>query len=306
MGYYSLTAMGCLGRRFLFLVHESNFSNQDETYRFRRVGLFACHPQRLYYEPAGSDLARLQDSITSTATKIAKDGTPYIKDYFLKKKWRDGSDLWRQIEIKALGTTLEKAFDTLQYVDKTNGSKDNALAAQSATEEEGWGRYFGSNPYSNDDLRHLLPSALQAIDDHRDEQWNDPSHFPEAVREWFRGQKQILFYKFCIHGTSDIANVFEASYMPIKAELSTFSLQDMLRCMMLQQTLILEKVRGKKQDLYHRRFDSRSMETCCYHCTSGLSEDHDRRWSTKRPGFYVTKQGKCHSLQWQVKNQEAC
>lgn len=246
-----LPLWGALCDVFLFLVHESNFSNPDETYRFRRVVLFACHPQRLYYEPAGSDLARLQDSITSTATKIAKDGTPCIKDYFLKKKWRDGSDLWRQIEIKALGTTLEKTFDTLQYVDKTKGSKDNALAAQSVTEEEGWGRYFSSNPYSNDDLRHLLPSALQAIDDHRDEQWNDPSDFPEAVREWFRGQKQILFYEFCIHGTSDIAKVFEASYMPIKAELSTFSLQDMLRCMMLQQTLILEKVKGKKLDLYH-------------------------------------------------------
>jgi hypothetical protein len=37
------------------------------------------------------------------------------------------------------------------------------------------------------------------------------------------------------------------------------------------------------------------METCCYHCTSELSEDHDTRWSTKRPGFYVTRQGKCHS-----------
>jgi hypothetical protein len=37
--------------------------------------------------------------------------------------------------------------------------------------------------------------------------------------------------------------------MPIKAELSTFSLQDMLRCMMLRQTLILEKVKGKNRDL---------------------------------------------------------
>jgi len=83
--------------------------------------------------------------------------------------------------------------------------------------------------------------------------------------------------------------------MPIKGELSIFSLQDMLRCMMLQQTLILEKVKGKKQDHYHSQFDSRPAETCCYHCTSELSEDHDTRWSTKRPGFYVTRQGKCHS-----------
>ncbi|KAK5452775.1 hypothetical protein LTS15_006923 [Exophiala xenobiotica] len=219
-----LPLWGALSDVFLFLVHESNFSNQDETYRYRRAILFACHPQRLFYEPVGSDIARLQDSITSTATEIAKDGTPCTKDYFLEKKWRDGSDLRRQIEIKALGTTLKGDFGNLQYADKEEKTR-----ASSTTDEEDWGCYFSSNPYSNDDLRRLLPSALRAVDEDYDKQWNDPSDFPEAVQEWFKGQKHILFYDSCIHSTSDIAKIFETSYMPTSTKPSTFLLRDMLR-----------------------------------------------------------------------------
>jgi hypothetical protein len=87
-----LPLWGALSDVFLFLVHESNFGNQDKIYRFRRVLLFACHPQRLYYEPVGSALAQLQDSISLTATKIAQDGTPCTKDHYRNKKWKDGSD----------------------------------------------------------------------------------------------------------------------------------------------------------------------------------------------------------------------
>lgn len=135
-----LPLWGALSHVFLFLVHESNFGNQDKSYRFRRVLLFACHPQRLYYEPIGSDLAQLQDSISLTATKIAQDGTPCTKDYFRNKKWRGGSDLWRQVEIKALGIAFHQTFDTLQYVERAKSCGDSVLAVADGPEEGGWGR----------------------------------------------------------------------------------------------------------------------------------------------------------------------
>lgn len=126
--YHSFASVGCLSDIFLFLVHESNFDNQDKVYRLGRVLLFACHPQRLYYEPVGSALVQLQDSISLIATKIAQDGTPCINDYFRNKKWKNESDLWRQIEIKALSMAFRQTFDTLQFVAKTNSCRDHVLA----------------------------------------------------------------------------------------------------------------------------------------------------------------------------------
>lgn len=63
--------------------------------------------------------------------------------------------------------------------------------------------------------------------------------------------------------------------------------------MMLKQILALGKANGKNQDLYHIRFDSQSIETCCHQCNSGLDDDHDSRWLTKRPGFYIARQAAC-------------
>jgi hypothetical protein len=284
-----LPLWGALSDVFLFLVHKSNFGNQDKIYRSWRVLLFACHPQRLYYEPVGSALAQLQDSISLTATKIAQDGTPCTKDYFRNKEWKDGSDLCRQIEIKALSMAFRRTFDTLQFVAKANSCGDHVLAVADGPKEEGWGRYFSTVPHSNDELRRLLPPALQPIENDQGSRWNDPSDFPDAVQEWFRGQKEILFYGRCIHGMSDIAGIFKASCMPTNTELASFSLKEMFRMMMLKQILALGKANGKNQDLYHIRFDSQSIETCCHQCNSGLDDDHDSRWSTKRPGFYIAR-----------------
>jgi hypothetical protein len=154
-------------------------------------------------------------------------------------------------------------------------------------------RYSSTVPHSNDELRRLLPPALQAIENDQGSRWNDLSDFPDAVQEWFRGQKEILSYARCIHGMSDIAGIFKASCMPTNTELASFSLKEMFRIMMSKQILALGKANGKDQDLYHIRFDSQSIETCCHQCNSGLDDDHDLRWSTKRPGFYIARQGAC-------------
>lgn len=67
---------------------------------------------------------------------------------------------------------------------------------QSGTgKDEGiWASCFYKKPHSNDDLRKLIPLALDdlaACEYSTD--WKQPFDLPHIVLEWFLGQKQILF-----------------------------------------------------------------------------------------------------------------
>jgi hypothetical protein len=288
-----LPLWGALSGIFLFLVEESNFRNEDKKYRFRRVLMFACHPQRLYYEKEGSALAQQQDTIALVATKIVRDGTPCIENYFRDKKWRDPFNMRRQMEIKARNAALEEGFDTLQWVEEVRDSENSTLVDPDEVEEDRWGSFFSAVPHSNDKLRQLGPLAIKSLNDDSAKQWDSPSDFPDAVQDWFRGQKEILFYSRPIHGTSDIEEIFKDSFMSTDKKSATFSLKDMLRHMMLQQSLILGEIKEKNQEFYHSRFDGQSIDTCCHICNSKMSTDHESRWSTKRPGFYLARKGRC-------------
>ncbi len=48
---------------FLVLFHEKSFSNAEPGHKIRRIGLFASHPQRLFYKPQDSPIAQMQDKI---------------------------------------------------------------------------------------------------------------------------------------------------------------------------------------------------------------------------------------------------
>lgn len=56
-------------------------------------------------------------------------------------------------------------------------------------------RDFNTLPHSNEELRKTIPDALKACETMEgDEDWRDPSDFPEAVLNWFKGQREILFH----------------------------------------------------------------------------------------------------------------
>lgn len=70
---------------FLVLLYESNFSNADKDFMFRRVLLFATHPQRLFYEPPGSTITVRQDLTFQVAACIT--GINFDPTYYQAKKW---------------------------------------------------------------------------------------------------------------------------------------------------------------------------------------------------------------------------
>ena len=46
---------------FIFLLHEENLQNRDSNYIFRKVLLFAAHPQKMFYQQQMDNDAILQD-----------------------------------------------------------------------------------------------------------------------------------------------------------------------------------------------------------------------------------------------------
>lgn len=197
------------------------------------------------------------------------------------------------MNIKARNAALEVGFDTLQWVEEVQDSENCTLDDLEEVEEDRWSGFFGAVPHSNDKLRQLGPIALKSLNDDSANQWDSPSDFPDAVQDWFRGQKKILFYSRPIHDTSDIEVIFKDSFMSTDQKSVAPLLKDILRQMMLQQLLVLENITEQNQEFYHSRFDGRSIDTCCHLCNSKTSTDHEPRWSTKRPGFYLARKGRC-------------
>jgi len=72
---------------FLVLLHEKSFSNAEPGHKIRRIGLFASHPQRLFYKPQDSPIAQMQDKIIGIATEMVPGAIPVIEKYYSKKKW---------------------------------------------------------------------------------------------------------------------------------------------------------------------------------------------------------------------------
>ena len=66
---------------------ESGFDNQVQGEVFRRVLLFARHPQRLFYEKEGSSILIDQDRITKAAVLMSNESITYQENYYRQRRW---------------------------------------------------------------------------------------------------------------------------------------------------------------------------------------------------------------------------
>ena len=88
---YDLTLLplwDTLEGHFIALDYEKNYKNADESFRVRRVLVFAAHPQRLFYKPVGSELSKRQGVNTLIATRMAATDFECQDQYFANKLWR--------------------------------------------------------------------------------------------------------------------------------------------------------------------------------------------------------------------------
>jgi hypothetical protein len=193
---------------FLVLIHESNFDNKDEEYRFRNILMFATHPQRLFYEPKGSQVTLQQDMIFQVASLITDVGCDIDPEYYRLKKWYvKMPSLFDRARQKAQNLTTDLS---LQGVQNTKSAQNEQV--ENTSNQGAWSAYFSSEPHSNSGTRRMLPAAITATKDAiklKTMDWQAPIDFPAEVQEWFKGQKNVLSCQALISCSEDVNKIFE-------------------------------------------------------------------------------------------------
>lgn len=68
----------------IVLDHESNYRNAEPGHKYRRIIVFAVHPQRFFF--TNPEESVMQDRLIAVAAKIAK--TDFVEGYYTDQKWR--------------------------------------------------------------------------------------------------------------------------------------------------------------------------------------------------------------------------
>lgn len=277
----------------LILAHEKDYCNGDTQFRLRRVMLMACHPQHMFYQPKGSAVAIRQDKTMVAAALMVRNCVPLVKNYFAEKKWFPNiPSLLRNREIRALGHIVARAH---RMPPATILEQDDSDASAGTGKDEGvWASCFYKKPHSNDDLRKLIPLALDdlaACESSTD--WKQPFDLPHRVLEWFLGQKQILFSSVAISSFQDVLEALERLLETRVSRSRLDALQWILRQTLVHQQQHLETVTLSHQQAYHSRFDGRVIKLSCPKCKKPVGHDTSPRWAVHMPGCYIIPHRRC-------------
>lgn len=274
----------------VLLSRESNYGNADPLFSFRRIILTPCHPQHMFYQRRHSEVAVRQDKIMLAAARMAQR-KDWIPGYYSEKKWYNcmaKSSVARALEeMKGSEmhdlTILQSDETTIDRLSPT-GIWDDML--------------FADRPFSNAELRDMIPPALRALKDpERLKEWQSPADMPASVLAWFQGQKQVLFANVGISSFSDIAQTLTQILNKFSARPCTdlTRVSNIVESVLIHQQTSLDMVKGNNQEFWHSRFDLEAIEVICRKCRNPLKPDSKSRWSVVRFGCYLARMQRCKS-----------
>lgn len=198
---------------FLFLLHEVNFQNHDERYMFRKVLLFAAHPQHMFYQRRGFD--HIQDRILEAAVLMADPSLNFNPNYFKHRLWESRVSL-AHMNKRFLDRALMEMLGSLQepcHDHRHPGLGQTTLEMNG--KDDSWNLFWDRKPSSNEATRSLLPAAVAAIQSEPDETWKYPSDIPSSVSAWLQGQAEALFDGQFISCADDFVQATESYYSSI-------------------------------------------------------------------------------------------
>jgi len=291
---------------FLGLLHETNFSNKQDGYRFRKVILFASHPQHLFYEKRQSHTLTRQDLTLKAAVSMADPTIQFDPEYHQLRKWHlHTPSIYQLAEQKAKEEARLEKLELYKDLFQLPLSQPDANQTAPQLDSGGWDIYFNKYLHSDSQIRLLLPRAIAAISTDTEQDWVTPDQFHPDVLEWFQGQKEVLFWYGPVSGCDDIAEAFEKctaaskwnqSNDKLDAKREQPTMKKMLHCLMAIQQEKLQRITKKFETLFHSRFDGSKVLTKCP-CGSEKATDDDPKFSIYRPGYYVACQSrKCRSM----------
>lgn len=288
----------------LVLLYESNFNNAEEEFMFRKIIFFATHPQHMFYQQQGSPVAVRQDLTFEAASCVADLKVELDLEYYQLKRWRSKvPTVYDLAQLKAKDhLSLQDVEDALENPEP----EPKGMAKRFDVQDGEWHSYFDQYPHSNNATKKLLPAAIKTTmlvieSDCKD--WHDPSQFPPAVLDWFKGQKDVLFYHGPVSSTKDIEFAFkrcvdveEVKRQNIHGE-ESHRLQCMLHQLMLKQQHHLVSHTCVNDDLLFNRVDGSTVETVCP-CGAFETVDNNPRFTCAQAGGYVMRTSRrCKSQQ---------
>lgn len=264
-------SLGSFRRRFFFLLHEDSFQNQEKDHMFRKVLLFATHPQRMFYQRKMDNSFIQQDRTLEVAVRIADSSIKFNPKYYQTRAWEpvvSVSKKARHIGNPALRALLYSLQDPL---DDTLKPSEDVPIAESSIEFDTWSAFFNPKPHSNSKTRSLLPEAIKAIEVDKEEEWKHPSQFHPAVAAWLKGQKEVLFHCGPTSCAEDIVSTVENYKTPVRElaeemekghQIPLPSLKRMLRQLLLAQQKQLGSLKPCKEKTETSNGSSAYIDTC--------------------------------------------
>ena len=259
---------------------------------------FATHPQRMFYERQGSSIAVRQDPTFEAASCIADLKVNMDLKYNQSRRWFSKvPTVYQLAQMKAKDLTRYLSWQDVETTLENREPEPKAMAKRFDARNGEWHAYFDQYSYSNNATEASLPAAIEATtlaieSDSKD--CHDPSHFPPAVLEWFKGQKDVLFYNGPVSSTKGIEFAFEkcvdvkeVNKQNVHGEIGR-QLRYVLHQLMLKQQHHLVSQTSANDSLLFNHVDDSTVETACP-VTLSRQFDENPRFPCARAGVYVIR-----------------
>jgi hypothetical protein len=172
----------------LGLEFESNSQNSDDRYKYRRVFLFARHPNHLMCEQRGNDILRRHDLLTQAAVEMAGEDGLAHPDLFAQKLWKRDDPRRAMIlkEVREINLQIE-----LSRQPQSVSMRSVQSSAPNESRNLTWATLFDeTETHSNLQLADkVLPDALKVWDGTLKPflSWEHPSDLPMPILRWIQG-----------------------------------------------------------------------------------------------------------------------
>ena len=279
----------------LHLIHEENFQNAQEGYKYRKVVMFAHHPQHLFYASAAHPTLIHQEKILTIAAAIA--GVQHHKDYYANRMFLRKWPEFHQRHFDAVAARYKATGFDFDLTKLCRNDNPEELINDSEGTQSIWEQAFEDRAHSIPALFELLPAAIEATK--LDGNWTSPESFPIPVLNWWKGQKQILFFKATINKVEDILCVLRNCGVetPFGSQSASQTLTDhvpllrpaLKQIMEIQLDFLSEcSARTRHEAQWcHYRFGGEPVDRQCKECDTTGKKDENPFYSVNRPGYIV-------------------